>query len=86
MGPGARASGHSSHRVTGLGPLLPPDAFLIPAPYYGAIKQHVYLYGNVQLVCVSLDSEVRVPGTPGRTLTFLQAKTFLNLNLRMDMG
>ncbi|KAM7084918.1 1-aminocyclopropane-1-carboxylate synthase-like protein 1 [Molossus nigricans] len=34
------------------------EAFLIPAPYYGAITQHVYLYGNVRLVCVYLDSEV----------------------------
>ncbi|KAF5916294.1 hypothetical protein HPG69_007376 [Diceros bicornis minor] len=33
------------------------EAFLIPAPYYGAITQHVYLYGNVRLVCVYLDSE-----------------------------
>ena len=39
--------------------LLPPEAFLIPAPYYGAITQHVYLYGNVRLVCVYLDSRVR---------------------------
>ncbi|XP_046926707.1 1-aminocyclopropane-1-carboxylate synthase-like protein 1 isoform X2 [Lynx rufus] len=34
------------------------EAFLIPAPYYGAITQHVYLYGGVRLVCVYLDSEV----------------------------
>lgn len=34
------------------------EAFLIPAPYYGAITQHVYLYGNVRLVSVYLDSEV----------------------------
>ncbi|XP_022363363.1 1-aminocyclopropane-1-carboxylate synthase-like protein 1 isoform X1 [Enhydra lutris kenyoni] len=34
------------------------EAFLIPAPYYGAITQHVYLYGNVRLVCVYLESEV----------------------------
>lgn len=34
------------------------EAFLIPAPYYGAITQHVYLYGNIRLVCVYLDSEV----------------------------
>ncbi|XP_054443173.1 1-aminocyclopropane-1-carboxylate synthase-like protein 1 [Pteronotus mesoamericanus] len=34
------------------------EAFLIAAPYYGAITQHVYLYGNVRLVCVYLDSEV----------------------------
>ncbi|XP_039082758.1 1-aminocyclopropane-1-carboxylate synthase-like protein 1 [Hyaena hyaena] len=33
------------------------EAFLIPAPYYGAITQHVYLYGSVRLVCVYLDSE-----------------------------
>ncbi|XP_028333181.1 exostosin-2 isoform X3 [Physeter macrocephalus] len=39
------------------------EAFLIPAPYYGAITQHVYLYGNVRLVCVYLDSEgVKVKG------------------------
>ncbi|CAK6449486.1 unnamed protein product [Pipistrellus nathusii] len=34
------------------------EAFLIPAPYYGAITQHVYLYGNVRLVYVYLNSEV----------------------------
>lgn len=34
------------------------EAFLIPAPYYGAVTQHVHLYGSVQLVCVYLDSEV----------------------------
>ncbi|XP_037021996.2 1-aminocyclopropane-1-carboxylate synthase-like protein 1 [Artibeus jamaicensis] len=34
------------------------EAFLIPAPYYGAITQHVYLYSNVRLVYVYLDSEV----------------------------
>lgn len=34
------------------------EAFLIPAPYYGAITQHTYLYGNVRLVSVYLDSEV----------------------------
>lgn len=46
--------------MTGPEPFLPSEAFLIPAPYYGAITQHVYLYGNVRLVCVYLDSEVRV--------------------------
>ncbi|XP_039723453.1 1-aminocyclopropane-1-carboxylate synthase-like protein 1 isoform X1 [Pteropus medius] len=45
------------------------EAFLIPAPYYGSIKQHVYLYGNVQLVCVSLDSEVTELGTRPFQLT-----------------
>lgn len=39
--------------------LLPPEAFLIPAPYYGSITQHVCLYGGVRLVCVYLDSEVK---------------------------
>ncbi|XP_007944750.1 1-aminocyclopropane-1-carboxylate synthase-like protein 1 [Orycteropus afer afer] len=34
------------------------EAFLIPTPYYGAITQHVYLYGSVRLVYVYLDSEV----------------------------
>lgn len=63
--------GHSGQRVTDPGPLLPSEAFLIPAPYYGAITQHVYLYGGVRLVCVYLDSEVRAPGTPGRTHAFL---------------
>ncbi|KAB1272279.1 1-aminocyclopropane-1-carboxylate synthase-like protein 1 [Camelus dromedarius] len=58
VGASGQGSGHSSQRVTGPGPLLPPEAFLIPAPYYGAITQHVYLYGNVRLVCVYLDSEV----------------------------
>lgn len=57
--------------MTGPDLFLPSEAFLIPAPYYGAITQHVYLYGNVRLVCVYLDSEVRVPETPGRTQAFL---------------
>ncbi|XP_064221075.1 exostosin-2 isoform X1 [Aotus nancymaae] len=34
------------------------EAFLIPTPYYGAIIQHVCLYGNVRLAYVYLDSEV----------------------------
>uniref|UniRef100_A0A5F4W0L5 1-aminocyclopropane-1-carboxylate synthase homolog (inactive) n=1 Tax=Callithrix jacchus TaxID=9483 RepID=A0A5F4W0L5_CALJA len=39
------------------------EAFLIPTPYYGAITQHVCLYGNVRLAYVYLDSEgVRVKG------------------------
>ena len=71
LGVSGWGSGCSGQRVTGPGPLLPPEAFLIPAPYYGAITQHVYLYGNVRLVCVYLDSEVRVPGTPGWTWAFL---------------
>ncbi|XP_058519126.1 1-aminocyclopropane-1-carboxylate synthase-like protein 1 isoform X2 [Ochotona princeps] len=45
------------------------EAFLIPAPYYGAITQHVYLSGNVRLVCVYLDSEVTGPGTRPFQLT-----------------
>uniref|UniRef100_A0A4X2KRS2 1-aminocyclopropane-1-carboxylate synthase homolog (inactive) n=1 Tax=Vombatus ursinus TaxID=29139 RepID=A0A4X2KRS2_VOMUR len=36
----------------------PGEAFLIPSPYYGAITQHVYLYGNVRLVYAHLDSRV----------------------------
>ncbi|ELW48820.1 1-aminocyclopropane-1-carboxylate synthase-like protein 1 [Tupaia chinensis] len=39
------------------------EAFLIPTPYYGAITQHVFLYGSVRLVYVHLDSEgVKVKG------------------------
>ncbi|XP_052580888.1 1-aminocyclopropane-1-carboxylate synthase-like protein 1 [Peromyscus californicus insignis] len=34
------------------------EALLIPTPYYGAITQHVYLYGNVRLAYVYLDSKV----------------------------
>ncbi|KAM5248416.1 1-aminocyclopropane-1-carboxylate synthase-like protein 1 [Ctenodactylus gundi] len=34
------------------------EAFLIPTPYYGAITQHVYLYGNIRLAYVYLGSEV----------------------------
>lgn len=34
------------------------EALLIPTPYYGAITQHVYLYGNVRLAYVYLESEV----------------------------
>lgn len=80
-------TGCSGHRVTGAGPLLPSEAFLIPAPYYGAITQHVCLYGNVRLVCVHLDSEVRVPENPGKAWAFfLEVKTFLSLNLRGVMG
>ncbi|KAF3822018.1 hypothetical protein GH733_007392 [Mirounga leonina] len=54
----AGLAGCSGQRVTGPGPFLPSEAFLIPTPYYGAITQHVYLYGHVRLVCVYLDSEV----------------------------
>ncbi|XP_074086610.1 LOW QUALITY PROTEIN: 1-aminocyclopropane-1-carboxylate synthase-like protein 1 [Macrotis lagotis] len=36
----------------------PGEAFLIPSPFYGAITQHVYLYGSVRLVFVHLDSRV----------------------------
>ncbi|KAM8968325.1 1-aminocyclopropane-1-carboxylate synthase-like protein 1 isoform 4-T4 [Sarcophilus harrisii] len=36
----------------------PGEAFLISSPYYGAITQHVYLYGNVRLVYAHLDSRV----------------------------
>ncbi|XP_044539540.1 1-aminocyclopropane-1-carboxylate synthase-like protein 1, partial [Gracilinanus agilis] len=36
----------------------PGEAFLISSPYYGAITQHVYLYGNVRLVFAHLDSRV----------------------------
>lgn len=66
--------GHSVQRVTSPDLFLPSEAFLIPAPYYGAITQHVYLYGNVRLVCVYLDSEVGVPETPGRTQAFLRGR------------
>uniref|UniRef100_A0A5F5PU56 1-aminocyclopropane-1-carboxylate synthase homolog (inactive) n=1 Tax=Equus caballus TaxID=9796 RepID=A0A5F5PU56_HORSE len=45
------------------------EAFLIPAPYYGAITQHVCLYGNVRLVSVYLDSEVTGPDTRPFQLT-----------------
>ncbi|XP_055210687.2 1-aminocyclopropane-1-carboxylate synthase-like protein 1 isoform X5 [Gorilla gorilla gorilla] len=39
------------------------EAFLIPTPYYGAITQHVCLYGNIRLAYVYLDSEgVKVKG------------------------
>lgn len=31
---------------------------MIPTPYYGAITQHIYLYGNVRLAYVYLDSKV----------------------------
>ncbi|GAB1286608.1 1-aminocyclopropane-1-carboxylate synthase-like protein 1 [Apodemus speciosus] len=34
------------------------EALLIPTPYYGAITQHVYLYGNIRLAYVYLDSKV----------------------------
>ncbi|VTJ66308.1 Hypothetical predicted protein [Marmota monax] len=42
---------------------LSPEAFLIPTPYYEGITRHVYLYGNVRLAYVYLDSEgVKVKG------------------------
>lgn len=85
-GANRQGSGHSSQRVTDPDPLLPLEAFLIPAPYYGAITQHVYLYGNIRLVYVYLDSEVSLPGTPCRTLAFQPAKTSLRINLRLDVG
>lgn len=52
--------GYPSQRPMGC-LLLPLEALLIPTPYYGAITQHVYLYGNVRLAYVYLDSKVRVP-------------------------
>ncbi|XP_054998247.1 1-aminocyclopropane-1-carboxylate synthase-like protein 1 [Sorex araneus] len=45
------------------------DAFLIPAPYYGAITQHVSLYGSVRLVCAYLDSQGTGPDTRPFQLT-----------------
>ncbi|XP_006896834.1 PREDICTED: 1-aminocyclopropane-1-carboxylate synthase-like protein 1 [Elephantulus edwardii] len=45
------------------------DAFLIPTPFYGAITQHIYLYGNVRLVYVYLDSESTGPDTRPFQLT-----------------
>uniref|UniRef100_A0A803SM99 Aminotransferase class I/classII large domain-containing protein n=1 Tax=Anolis carolinensis TaxID=28377 RepID=A0A803SM99_ANOCA len=36
----------------------PGEAFLIPTPFYGGITQSVFLYGNVKLVYVYLDSQV----------------------------
>uniref|UniRef100_A0A452QNQ8 1-aminocyclopropane-1-carboxylate synthase homolog (inactive) n=1 Tax=Ursus americanus TaxID=9643 RepID=A0A452QNQ8_URSAM len=53
------------------------EAFLIPAPYYGAITQHVYLYGNVRLVCVYLDSEVTGLDTRPFQLTVEKLETAL---------
>ncbi|XP_062950011.1 1-aminocyclopropane-1-carboxylate synthase-like protein 1 [Cynocephalus volans] len=45
------------------------EAFLIPTPYYGAITQHVYLYGNVRLAYVYLDSKVTGPDSRPFQLT-----------------
>ncbi|XP_010610817.1 1-aminocyclopropane-1-carboxylate synthase-like protein 1 isoform X1 [Fukomys damarensis] len=45
------------------------EAFLVPTPYYGAITQHVYLYGNVRLAYVYLDSAVTGPDTRPFQLT-----------------
>ncbi|KAH0620776.1 hypothetical protein JD844_021533 [Phrynosoma platyrhinos] len=36
----------------------PGEAFLIPSPFYGGITQSVFLYGNVKLVYVYLDSQI----------------------------
>lgn len=38
---------------------LVPEAVLIATPFYGGITQSVFLYGNVKLVYVYLDSKVR---------------------------
>ncbi|XP_049746885.1 1-aminocyclopropane-1-carboxylate synthase-like protein 1 [Elephas maximus indicus] len=45
------------------------EAFLIPTPYYGAITEHVYVYGKVRLVYVYLDSKVTGPDTRPFQLT-----------------
>nr|XP_013216061.2 1-aminocyclopropane-1-carboxylate synthase-like protein 1 [Ictidomys tridecemlineatus] len=56
---------------------LSPEAFLIPTPYYGAITQHVYLYGNVRLAYVYLDSEVTGQDTRPFQLTVEKLETAL---------
>ncbi|XP_077902325.1 1-aminocyclopropane-1-carboxylate synthase-like protein 1 isoform X3 [Ictidomys tridecemlineatus] len=53
------------------------EAFLIPTPYYGAITQHVYLYGNVRLAYVYLDSEVTGQDTRPFQLTVEKLETAL---------
>ncbi|XP_072474407.1 1-aminocyclopropane-1-carboxylate synthase-like protein 1 isoform X1 [Notamacropus eugenii] len=50
----------------------PGEAFLIFSPYYGAITQHVYLYGNVQLVYAHLES--RVTGMDSRPFQLMVKK------------
>ncbi|XP_058439435.1 1-aminocyclopropane-1-carboxylate synthase-like protein 1 isoform X2 [Marmota monax] len=53
------------------------EAFLIPTPYYGAITQHIYLYGNVRLAYVYLDSEVTGQDTRPFQLTVEKLETAL---------
>uniref|UniRef100_A0A8I3WX42 1-aminocyclopropane-1-carboxylate synthase homolog (inactive) n=1 Tax=Callithrix jacchus TaxID=9483 RepID=A0A8I3WX42_CALJA len=53
------------------------EAFLIPTPYYGAITQHVCLYGNVRLAYVYLDSEVTGLDTRPFQLTVEKLETAL---------
>lgn len=64
-----------------MGCLLPLEALLIPTPYYGAITQHVYLYGNVRLAYVYLDSKVRVPAFQFLHLGIPVGKGLLGLSL-----
>ena len=54
---------------------------MIPTPYYGAITQHVYLYGNIRLAYVYLDSKVRVSASQFLHLSFPVGKGFLDLSL-----
>uniref|UniRef100_A0A8C9P0D4 Aminotransferase class I/classII large domain-containing protein n=1 Tax=Spermophilus dauricus TaxID=99837 RepID=A0A8C9P0D4_SPEDA len=53
------------------------EAFLIPTPYYEGITRHVYLYGNVRLAYVYLDSEVTGQDTCPFQLTVEKLETAL---------
>nr|XP_012645908.1 1-aminocyclopropane-1-carboxylate synthase-like protein 1 [Microcebus murinus]XP_012645918.1 1-aminocyclopropane-1-carboxylate synthase-like protein 1 [Microcebus murinus] len=60
------------------------EAFLIPTPYYGAITQHVHLYGNVRLAYVYLDS--KVTGTDTRPFQLTVEKLEMALQEATSKG
>ncbi|XP_068947561.1 1-aminocyclopropane-1-carboxylate synthase-like protein 1 isoform X2 [Petaurus breviceps papuanus] len=45
------------------------EALMIPTPFYGGIRNSIYLYGNVQLVFVHLDSKITETNTRPFQLT-----------------
>ncbi|XP_053417600.1 1-aminocyclopropane-1-carboxylate synthase-like protein 1 [Nycticebus coucang] len=60
------------------------EAFLIPTPYYGAVTQHVYLYGHVRLAYVYLDA--RVTGTDTRPFQLTVEKLEMALQEATSKG
>ncbi|XP_036620358.1 1-aminocyclopropane-1-carboxylate synthase-like protein 1 [Trichosurus vulpecula] len=55
----------------------PGEALMIPTPFYGGISNSIYLYGNVQLVFVHLDSKITETNTRPFQLTVEKLETAL---------